>query len=445
MPTPSTADFEYLLEKTNVIGVDYSRDDDTVRVWVSQKLAAEALPSSENVARRENLPDWFEGDVDVLDAGYGDERDGFDPATPTPERVPDDDDAGHPHPSHASPEAAGRQQRIRPIQAGVSEIHAHSTAATGGVLAVVRDPDAATWGDDIHAGTLVRISNHHVYGHPINECPVDGSARVLQPSPYDGGESNDLAGTVAGYAPLEDGTAVDAAARRVTTQDAPGVYDFSLASGEVYGAGYDTLRGQMAVKTGRSSGVTEGRIQATDATTRVGYGGDVGAVTCRHQIIAADMSVGGDSGSPVFLTTGGAFVGHVFAGSDSVTVVNRADYIETALGVSLMPDETESLDETVDVQMAAPELTDAAVDVDATPSGGETVTVMVSAGTNYETGVWFEAHGPADSSRQEVPADGLTEQDDGTWQASADLSVTAPTAYSESFAVVVTGGHVLDG
>ncbi len=68
--------------------------------------------------------------VHVEDAGYGDERDGFD-ALAFLEPLPDAE--------------AGRHNRHRPVVGGISEINAKSTAATAGPYpARVTDTSAGT-------------------------------------------------------------------------------------------------------------------------------------------------------------------------------------------------------------------------------------------------------------------------------------------------------------
>jgi hypothetical protein len=446
--TPTTTDFETLLTKRNVIAVNYDPDADRLDTWVSQKLTPDQLDPQDNVADPDNLPKWFTGDVDVHDAGMGDERDGFDPAIAP----------GHQAATHmtADPEnAPDRRTRTRPVESGVSEINANSTAATGGVLARVTatdsdtatGPDEATWGDHVDVGDLVRISNTHVYSDTINETPVDGSATVLQPSPFDGGDAADAVGVLAGYAPLKDGGTVDAAARSVSIASESWRHYDALAPthGGVRRDDYQAIIGRDVLKGGRTTGETKAAIRAHDASVNIRYGDPVGTVTLRHQLVAGDMSRGGDSGSPVFLSDG-ALVGHLFAGSSNTTIINRAAAIEQTLGVELMPDEIESLTTDVSVTMESPSLSLVRADPLSTPAGGETVTIRVTLESNYAEDVYLSAVGPAQSpAERDIPASAFELRDGGeAYRAMTEVDVVAPEGYVEEFRVALEGGYVFE-
>ena len=437
--TPTTQDFEYLLvEKANVIGVNYAPDRDHLDVWVSQQLPSSQLAPDDNVSDRSNLPEWFDGDVDVHDAGYGDEKDGFDPAVADP-------DGDHAGPEQASP---GRRSRVRPVESGVSEI-AGRGAATGGVLARVTRPDAGRWSTRVSAGDLVRVSNAHVYVHPLN-APLDTIPVVYQPSKLDGGTHADVVGHTAGYVPLADGVHVDAAARTIDiTRESTrhfGLSEQGLGTG-VRREDYASLVGEQVVKGGRTTGETTGTIRGADATIHVGYGGEMGVVRLRHQLVASDMSKGGDSGSPVFHAASGALVGHLFAGSDRATIINQARRIEDALGVELMPENTTSVDADVQVTMKSPHLSHKGTTPETEPVGpGESVRLRSTFVSNYDETVWVTVSGPEGSSSVEVTpseAPGATQTDDGEWQFMVGTEVTAPAAYSPAFTVALEAGHRL--
>ncbi|MGA9403328.1 MAG: hypothetical protein WBV42_20925, partial [Haladaptatus sp.] len=68
-----TQAFEHLLDCKNVLGVDYDEDTDTLTVFVSQKLPDTELADEDNLKKRVSGVT-----LHVEDAGYGDERDGFD-------------------------------------------------------------------------------------------------------------------------------------------------------------------------------------------------------------------------------------------------------------------------------------------------------------------------------------------------------------------------------
>jgi hypothetical protein len=198
---PTTQDFEFLLECRNVIGVDYDAEDNEVTVFVSQKLPPESLADKDDVKKRiGEVETDVEVTVDVVDAGYGEERAGFEPLA-TIEPIPE--------------AAAGRSDRYRPVLGGVSEINAESTAGTGGPYPArlaegVDGASAAVWKDSVGPDDLLRLSNNHVYARS-NEAEL-GEA-ILQPSPHDGGDLDDEVGELVGYVPIEDGVTVDVAAR----------------------------------------------------------------------------------------------------------------------------------------------------------------------------------------------------------------------------------------
>lgn len=304
----STHDFEHVLDDPGVQAVDYDADADQVIVFVTEKLDEDDLESERLI--RERIPNHATSVVEIGDLT----------ALPTYE------------PDVSSEGAAGhRDPQDTPI-GGASEIQAGSTAATAGLLAEVKShqPGPAEWYSDIQAGDRVRISNAHVYGDSRDEFGHD----ILQPSPLDGGTDEDAVGTLVGCCPLDD-PVVDTAARSCPpdADEDTGL----LGLGDVDGVRrdrYEGLKGASVVKAGRTTGITDGEIVATSATVNVAYGSRT--LRKRNQLLTTGMSAGGDSGSPVLLGTRddpGALVGHLFAGSSKVTVVNRAADIEDRLGV----------------------------------------------------------------------------------------------------------------
>ncbi|MFC7081153.1 hypothetical protein [Halorussus caseinilyticus] len=242
---PSSEDFEHLLDCRNVLGVEYDDETDTVRVFVSQKLGPDDLDERDDVTRQVT-----DRNVEVVDAGYDEEREGFDAlgVAQIPEAQPD------------------RHERHRPVLAGVSEINADSTAATAGPYpARVTDTDAAnaTWGDDASEGELVRLSNNHVYAL-VNDAGF--GAAVVQPSPRDGGElPDDRVGELRGYVPIEDGVVVDVAARSARPDresaeyhELPDEWPTGIRREE-----YRALKGETVTKTGRTTGVSSASVEGS--------------------------------------------------------------------------------------------------------------------------------------------------------------------------------------
>ena len=246
----------------------------------------------------------------------------------------------------------GPRDRWRPvIPPGVTVGHYHITAGTFGCL-VRRGEEHFI------------LSNNHV----LCDCNrgQEGDA-ILQPGPADGGTSDDRVATLAGYVPLDFGTAppecpiaewsakllnyvagafgshhrlqamkqtegvnrVDAALARPLSPDL--VSNEILYIGVPAGVGTATLETEVQ-KTGRTTGHTQGTITQIDATLRIDYNGPTALFT--GQLVAGPMSQPGDSGS-VVLDMDRRVVGLLFAGSDAATIINPIGEVLSALNVEL--------------------------------------------------------------------------------------------------------------
>ncbi|AGB36467.1 chymotrypsin family serine protease [Natronococcus occultus] len=394
---PTTQDFEYLLECENVIGVDYDEDAKEVRVFVSRKVPPDTLEDEDDVEKRVREVGDTEITVDVVDAGYGEERQGFDPLS-TLEPVPE--------------AAEGRSDRKRPVPAGASEANAALSAGTGGPYParVTGDAEDAVWDEAVEPDDLVRLSNNHVYARS-NEAELGES--ILQPSPHDGGDRGDEVGELVGYVPIEDGVRVDVAARSADPERESDRYhelDEAWPTG-VRRDGYGELRGEALTKTGRTTGVTSATVEATSATVEVEFGAEQGTVRLRDQLITDYMSEGGDSGSSVFCEDG-ELVGLLFAGSFQQTICNRIENVERQLGVEILLEDdgddengddpgdgsdvpvyttTVATDLEVDLQTAVLELESITFDERPRPGATVAATVVVKADDPGE--YWLEAGG----------------------------------------------------
>lgn len=89
--------------------------------------------------------------------------------------------------------------------------------------------------------------------------------------------------------------------------------------------------GEIVQKSGRTTGYTQGEVLAIGATVNVGFGSS-GPARFVDQIVCSNMSAGGDSGSAVF-DMNGHLVGLLFAGSATVTILNRIGYVFDQLGI----------------------------------------------------------------------------------------------------------------
>lgn len=244
--------------------------------------------------------------------------------------------------------------RWRPAPGGVSCGHIDITAGTLGCL--------VTRGDQIYI-----LSNNHVLANSNQGQPGDP---ILQPGPHDGGTIEDQIATLEEFVPINFGTdiptcpiatgiaailnwmarlvgsqhrlqafqenpemnLVDAAIARPISADL--VEKRILEIGEPQGVGEGVL-GLKIRKSGRTTGLTSGEITQVDATVQVSYGAGKTA-TFTDQLMAGAMSSGGDSGSAV-LDESDRIIGLLFAGSDSVTIINRIQNVVEALGVNVDP------------------------------------------------------------------------------------------------------------
>lgn len=225
------------------------------------------------------------------------------------------------------PLEAARTARVRPIPGGVSIGH---PSVTAGSLAT-----AIMFG-----GTQYGLGNNHIIA--ATSTRQYARARIgdtiLQPGRVDGGSApNDVIGTLDRYVPLDElgQNLVDCALFKPTSPD--------LLSADIIGLepfkGFKKAAVDMPlVKSGRTSGVTTGKIADIDATIMVDYG--TFSTTFRHQIITDFMASPGDSGSLSMDQGDYAAVGLIFAGSEYITLHNHiTDVMRTltrgALGIAL--------------------------------------------------------------------------------------------------------------
>lgn len=246
------------------------------------------------------------------------------------------------------------KRKYRPAPGGVSIAHENVTAGTLGCLVKKN-------------GRLYILSNNHILANS-NAAHKDDA--ILQPAPYDEGEwpldriaeldefvkinfvqeesncaigkgsarvLNFIAGLIGSNTRIKslkqsengDNTVDCALAKPLDEKD---VKDEILKIGKISGMREGTL-GMPVQKSGRTTGLTNGTIDQIDATVEVSYGSNKSAIFI-DQLIAGNMSQGGDSGSAV-LNQENQIIGLLFAGSDSITVINRIQNVFEALKVTL--------------------------------------------------------------------------------------------------------------
>ncbi|MGH2747911.1 MAG: hypothetical protein ACRDKB_08315 [Actinomycetota bacterium] len=225
--------------------------------------------------------------------------------------------------------------RQRPLQIGNSVGHHEVTAGTLGCFVDMPDGDPAI------------LSNNHVLADENQGSVADP---ILQPAPFDGGEvERDRVASLSAFVPLklDEPNFVDCAIASldggIHFDPTTLIEDLRLAgTADVIEAG-----GLEIEKLGRTTGPTRGRITAFEIDNlTVGY--DAGSLRFDNQIEVEStgngpFSLGGDSGSLVFIGESGLGFGLLFAGSDQggsnglgVTYLNPLEVVLSELDVRLL-------------------------------------------------------------------------------------------------------------
>ena len=237
-----------------------------------------------------------------------------------------------------------RKARHRPAPGGVSISHPNVTAGTLGMIVrkarerhilsnchVLADSNNAKIGDQTwQPGKADRGGPADTIAHLSNFVPIG----------FTGDDSGCLGGIIGkvstsitklfGIKPRDIINKVDAAISRPVIDVS--VSDEILEIGEPTGYGVVKV-GDKVKKSGRTTELTHGDVIAVDGVSNVNYGGGKTAIFA-DQIITTAMSAGGDSGSAV-LKDDNKVVGLLFAGSDSLTIINKIGNVIDALGLDV--------------------------------------------------------------------------------------------------------------
>jgi hypothetical protein len=262
--------------------------------------------------------------------------------------------------------ALDRRSKVRPARPGVSV--GHFTGNTGTLGCLVRQ------GSD-----LFIVSNNHVL------ASLNAASRgdpIIQPGLADGGTPGDKIGELVDFVPLSfldvpaGSTPASQSAQSTepqgcaalisglfsglgkveTAQPAPVIpqlntidvalarlSDSGVAAPDIVDVGgpplgiADAQLGMRVIKSGRTSGLTQGVIMQIDVTVDVQY--DARKARFANQIMVTPFSEPGDSGSLVLDYERNA-VGLLFSGSSLITVVNPIRPVLTALRVELVTEGT---------------------------------------------------------------------------------------------------------
>jgi len=250
-----------------------------------------------------------------------------------------------------------RVDRWRPACPGISIGHYKISAGTFG--AVVKDKTT---------GEKLILSNNHILANATNGA--DGRSSIgdpiLQPGPHDGGGPKDQIAALLRFIPIRqtvqdvecpvaatalqagniiihtirprynirltkytnDMNIIDAA---VALPDKQSLIDEEvLEIGRIEGVGR-VVPGEAIKKSGRTSGLSEGKVQAIGVTIKVGINEEeTGLFT--DQAVSNLLSQPGDSGSLIVNSEKKA-VGLLFAGSDKYTIFNHIDNVMERLKI----------------------------------------------------------------------------------------------------------------
>lgn len=253
-----------------------------------------------------------------------------------------------------------RTEKKRPALPGTSIGHYQATAGTFG---------AVVW--DQKTGEPLVLSNNHILANATNG--KDGRAKagdpILQPGAYDGGKvPEDVIAHLVRFVPLRrliTNTSCTWAAATVQAanlalkvirpryrlrlekeETSPNFVDAAVARpvdpniieeevleiGKVTGTAENRL-GLKVIKSGRTTGVTHGKVRVVHATLQVALG-EEGVCFFTDQVISDLISRPGDSGSLIFNQNRQA-VGLLFAGTEKVTAFNPIQKVATLLGITL--------------------------------------------------------------------------------------------------------------
>jgi len=213
-----------------------------------------------------------------------------------------------------------RKALLRPAPPGVSIGHYRGGVGTFGAVVY-----------DRLSGAPLILSNNHVLANSTNGR--DWRARIGDPivQPANGDGNSQTIAKLYKFVALREfpfANKVDCALAEPI--DESWVTPDILGIGRVQG----TAPAQIGIdvqKSGRSTGVTTGTIKAVNVTLMVSFG-LLRKLRFENQILTTNMSAPGDSGSLV-LDRQNRAVGLLFAGSDSVTVVNPIEPVLDALNV----------------------------------------------------------------------------------------------------------------
>lgn len=253
-----------------------------IRVHVHRKLGGLALEQAVTAGRTRLLPDEVDGiPVDVLEGTYRPHLFGL----RSPIRQP----------------VLGQSGRMDPMRGGasISDEH-HAVAGTLGGKVI-----------DEETGAEMILSNWHVL---VGDWSTRPGQRIYQPGRLDGGAAADTVALL-----TRDGMSVGLDGAVATLTGSRPLVNDQRGLGQVTGIEHAVL-GMDVAKSGRTSGVTYGRVTGVEGTARIRYGyldRIIRKVATIDQVGAGEVSRPGDSGALWLRRETNTAVALHFAGSDT--------------------------------------------------------------------------------------------------------------------------------
>lgn len=232
-----------------------------------------------------------------------------------------------------------------PVALEASDLVTPQSPMVGGLSLSAYVPDqywAGTLGMVTYDNKL--LTNAHVIALDLrNKWLPTGSTPVVQPGTLDGGTVDHCqVGELANYIPISFNPRVRNQADAAIATFEPVNPLIEASFGEQIG-GYrildyrDAREDEQVKKSGRTTGVTSGTVEVTNATVVVDYGyGKKAYFEDQIVVLPGTFIAAGDSGSAV-ATMDNKFLGLAFAGSSTHAIVCKAHYIIEGLGVALSP------------------------------------------------------------------------------------------------------------
>ena len=326
---------ENILKKNHVVGIGYGygegkkSDTECFRIYVDKKLPEDQL-DPEDIA-----PKKLEGKLtDVIEVGEIKALSFWSKLI--------------------SLDKLNRKSKHRPIPGGVSIGNIKISAGTKGHEVIIskdwsKDTLIESVSADISAlpkkGERLMLSNAHVFCENPFKDVSENTLLISQPGPYDDPNfKNNRIGNLVSHVKLSTKRVnyVDAALCRVN--DVNDLNSEILKAPNCTGTAEPELN-MSVLKSGRTTGLTYGKIVDVNATVRVSYGNNRTCTFTDQIIIKGDtesFSRPGDSGSLISSLDGKA-VGLLFAGSSTVTVGNKIKNVLKVFKAEIVTEDSEDI------------------------------------------------------------------------------------------------------